>query len=183
MKRVTALVITCLIFACILSGVAAAKENPKGPDSHPIFVLKTEVEELINNALTPIIQAIAALEERIEDLESGGDGCECSLKQKVYEGTIDTSADGDIILGQGLVVHWKEISVPEVDLSNMPNIAVYGPVSFPEAGGDVWTTVDQIVSGYRIVEGKVLVPYKCVAYGQENIYFDRYKIVVTYQEQ
>lgn len=60
-------------------------------------------------------------------LTVGGSGV---AKNKVYEGTIDLTQNGDETVSetnQGCTstIHFEKIAIPEIDLNNMPNVSLY----------------------------------------------------------
>lgn len=102
------------------------------------------------------------------------------LGTKRYEGTFDTSADGDEVTRYSgdttctygatslkyYHVHWKKLTVPEITLSAIPSVrmfvkpvtpAGYTPNYFPRSG-DVWSSV-----GYVVSEGALYYQFKTIS--------------------
>jgi len=95
-------------------------------------------------------------------------------KQKLYSGTIDLTANGDEMVNtaegtclgspvKNYTTHFKKISVPEVDITNMPTVRVFTkpiaspipPAALPNSG-DVWSAAGYVY----LTQGYVYIGYK-----------------------
>lgn len=122
--------------------------------------------------------------------------------QKIYQGNFDIAQPGDVITHTGgYELHWKRLNIPEISVSNMPNISCYFlPHSFvgrffPEGSWVMYNVtsypIDQISLSYdhpvsivSVVDGALYVWYKTtLQQGQivvGHLINGDYKIVVTY---
>jgi len=116
---------------------------------------------------------------QLKDNAVGTDKVSSSIaKRKVYTGTIDCSDTGyDVKYGTGEdTEYWKKIHVPEIDISEGPQVFVYSKGNYPALGDDVWAS-----NGAAFVDGYVFIlygggdPIDCEGYTHGD-----YKIVVTH---
>ena len=192
MKRAITITIVALLLISVLSGIALAETSSSDkldPASHPIFVLKAEINSFIDAALAPVLQAIESLEARIAALEAGG-GSGGSVEQVVLEGAIDTTANGDVVTeytnnswGTFIKYHWKEVVLPPS--TTTPDVKLYiqailETTYYPE------NSLKQQDQRWVLQDGRVLIQYKTSVYNlsgehqQDIVYEDQYKIVATY---
>lgn len=101
-----------------------------------------------------------------------------AAKQKLYSGTIDltangdemvTTAEGSCVVPTGVknyTVHFKKISVPEIDITNMPTVRVFTkPIASPVPpgalpnSGDVWSAASYVY----LTQNYVYLGYKYVS--------------------
>jgi hypothetical protein len=113
-----------------------------------------------------------------------------NLTRKVYEGTIDVSQDGDIVVEDfGAKYHYKQVEIPEMEIDDFPMINVYVRLVKGDMYGTLPTNIswvqpiadDDLVGGdllYTIDNGNVYLLYKYEEDEYESIFFSEYKIVI-----
>lgn len=140
------------------------------------------------NPLSPREQLISAPYALNADMVDGLHANQFGgLTRQVVEGSFDTSLSGDIIISTPIsngtntaTIHWKQINLPQISLSDMPMISLYikgipsevtslGNYVFPE--NNTWYPAEQSdftavnspgIPAFVIAEGKIFIFYKFI---------------------
>lgn len=162
-----------------------------------VFAKSKKTKIWSNKKLTKIVKSIrksvTTLQTKVAALEAS------DLEVKTYEGSIDLTADGDkttLCENRDLTVtcHWKEISVPELDLTKSPNVQVLlkGVMKLDSNREDLsvldlptegWMSGVMANTGrdlFALDNGKVYILYK--ADDNTALTDGTYKIILTYKK-
>ena len=176
-----------LVGMLFISGTALAKvETANQPNK------TNHIELILSNSLRAIWDEIKLIKKQIAEIKlkkcPKNNSCEEGLKKSVYIGTVPNNledADMDVHIQGGDDDHYyfKKVEIPEIQLSNMPNLNLYVKID-DEIGDlieeDLWEINN---SSLYIKDGLVYIRYANDNEDGIHYYFPDggdYKIVIIY---
>ncbi|MEW6407182.1 MAG: hypothetical protein AB1465_00630 [Patescibacteria group bacterium] len=185
MKKTLIIVLAVILTLAATTAVFAKSKKAKIWSGKKL----TKVVKSIRKSVTTLQTKVAALEA--SDAEA--------VLTKTYEGTIDLTGNGDKTTscensGVTVTCHWKEISVPELDLTKSPNVQVLfkGAIEQDSAREDLgvidlptgaWSSGAMTNAGrdsFALDNGKVYILYK--ASDGTSLTDGAYKVILTYKK-
>ena len=199
-------ILSIVVISSMIVGTTVLAQKNQQSNGQPfmelwdaIFGIQNDVNNLepqLDDLQTQISDSqsqVTELESQIDDLQTQLEELQAvneTISRTVIEGVFNVTEDGDIIevTASGDELHWKNITIEELTLSDMPLITVYvkpnnNTITTPE---DMWRLAGEGLgnqpTAYVVFdEQTVLIFYKRILNdGTENYFMNgNYKIVVV----